>query len=182
VNPLLLLTADVYAAPVAAISDASTSCMSTKHFRDDTGEGQPGYVVVRKRGHHSEPWWVDRGQRATGCGFIQSQKVCECAPNGTVYILGSEGSRESGGFDVPTEFLGIAERSPRFRSRTKTFASRGIIHRAAFDPSPLERHPRFPSNTCQTTPSIKRSLWHGISCLPRPAVRGCVKGAVTRES
>ncbi len=102
VNPLLLLTADVYVAPVTAIMHGLDSLhVSADVIRDDTWQGQPVYVVGAKVGDStSNQMWVDRDQLRL-VRFIQTQKVGERT---TVSDIRVQGYKEIGGFDVPTEF------------------------------------------------------------------------------
>jgi hypothetical protein len=113
VNPLLLLTSDVYAAPVAAITHGlDTLHVDQSSFRDDTWEGQAVYVVGAKAGDTtSNQLWVDRGQLRL-VRFIQSQKVGERT---TVSDIRVKGYKEIGGFDVPTEFLVYRNGRPVWR-------------------------------------------------------------------
>src|SRR6266699_5883339 len=62
VNPLLLLTADVYAAPLATITRGLDSLhVDQEIIRSEEWEGQPVYVVGAKAGDTtSNQLWVDR--------------------------------------------------------------------------------------------------------------------------
>jgi hypothetical protein len=113
VNPLLLLTADVYAAPVATIMHGlDTLHVDENVFRDDTWDGQPVYVVGAKAGDTtSNQLWVDRDQLRL-VRFIQSQKVGDRT---TVSDIRVKGYKEIGGFDVPTEFLVFRNGRPVWR-------------------------------------------------------------------
>ena len=113
VNPLLLLTADVYVAPVATIMrELDTLHVDGDIIRDDTWDGQPVYVVGAKAGDTtSNQLWVDRDQLRL-VRFIQSQKVGERT---TVSDIRVKGYKEIGGFDVPTEFLVIRNGRPVWR-------------------------------------------------------------------
>ena len=113
VNPLLLLTADVYVAPLTAIMHGLDSLhVSADLIRDDTWEGQPVYVVGAKVGDTtSNQMWVDRDQLRL-VRFIQTQKVGERT---TVSDIRVQGYKEIGGFDVPTEFLVIRNGRPVWR-------------------------------------------------------------------
>lgn len=113
VNPLLLLTADVYVAPVTAIMRGLDSLhVSADLIRDDTWEGQPVYVVGARVGDTtSNQMWVDRDQLRL-VRFIQTQKVGERT---TVSDIRVQGYKEIGGFDVPTEFLVIRNGRPVWR-------------------------------------------------------------------
>jgi len=113
VNPLLLLTADVYVAPAAAIMRGlDTLHVDDSIIRDDSWDGQPVYVVGAKAGDTtSNQLWVDRDQLRL-VRFIQSQKVGERT---TVSDIRVQGYKEIGGFDVPTEFLVIRNGRPVWR-------------------------------------------------------------------
>lgn len=113
VNPLLLLTADVYAAPVATIMHGlDTLHVDETIFRDDTWEGQPVYVVGAKAGDTtSNQLWVDRDQLRL-VRFIQSQKMGERT---TVSDIRVKGYKEIAGFDVATEFLVFRNGRPVWR-------------------------------------------------------------------
>ena len=113
VNPLLLLTADVYVAPVATIMrELDTLHVDGDVIRNDTWDGQPVYVVGAKAGDStSNQLWVDRDQLRL-VRFIQSQRVGERT---TVSDIRVKGYKEIGGFDVPTEFLVIRNGRPVWR-------------------------------------------------------------------
>jgi len=113
VNPLLLLTADVYVAPVTAIMHAlDTLHVNADLIRDDTWEGQAVYVVGAKVGDTtSNQMWVDRDQLRL-VRFIQTQKVGDRT---TVSDIRVQGYKDIGGFDVPTEFLVIRNGRPVWR-------------------------------------------------------------------
>ena len=113
VNPLLLLTADVYVAPVTAIMHGLDSLhVSADLIRDDTWEGKPVYVVGAKVGDTtSNQMWVDRDQLRL-VRFIQTQSV---GARTTVSDIRVQGYKEIGGFDVPTEFLVIRNGRPVWR-------------------------------------------------------------------
>ena len=115
VNPLLLLTADVYAAPVATI----TRGLDTLHvdgdiIRDAVWEGQPVYVVGARAGDTtSNQMWVDRDHLRL-VRFIQSQKAGDRIMLSDIRV---QGYKEIGGFDVPTEFLVIRNGRPVWREQ-----------------------------------------------------------------
>jgi len=113
VNPLLLLTADVYVAPVIAVMHAlDTLHVNADLIRDDTWEGQAVYVVGAKVGDTtSNQMWVDRDQLRL-VRFIQTQKVGDRT---TVSDIRVQGYKDIGGFDVPTEFLVIRNGRPVWR-------------------------------------------------------------------
>src|SRR6266566_5542967 len=76
VNPVLLLTADVYAAPLATITRGLDSLhVDQEIIRSEEWEGQPVYVVGAKAGDTtSNQMWVDRDHLRL-VRFIQAQKA-----------------------------------------------------------------------------------------------------------
>jgi hypothetical protein len=131
VNPLLLLTADVYAAPVATIMRGlDTLRVDGTIMRDDTWEGQAVYVVGAKAGDTtSNQLWVDRDQLRL-VRFIQSMKVGERT---TVSDFRVKGYKEIGGFDVPTEFLVIRNGRPFWREEYADVRINGEFPAGTFD-------------------------------------------------
>jgi len=115
VNPLLLLTADVYVAPVATITRGlDTLHVDQETIRDAVWEGQPVYVVGAKAGDTtSNQMWVDRDNLRL-VRFIQSSKIGERTMLSDIRVLGY---KEIGGFDVPTEFLVIRNGRPVWREQ-----------------------------------------------------------------
>lgn len=113
VNPLLLLTADVYVAPVATIMrELDTLHIDGDIIRNDSWDGQPVYVVGAKAGDTtSNQLWVDRDQLRL-VRFIQSQKAGDRTMVSDIRV---QGYKEIGGFDVPTEFLVIRNGRPVWR-------------------------------------------------------------------
>jgi hypothetical protein len=142
VNPLLLLTADVYVAPVAAIiRGLDTLHVDDSIIRDDSWDGQPVYVVGAKAGDTtSNQLWVDRDQLRL-VRFIQSQKVGERT---TVSDTRVQGYKEIGGFDVPTEFLLIRNGRPVWREeyadvRINTDFPPGTFDQARWNDIPIPK-------------------------------------------
>jgi hypothetical protein len=115
INPLLLLTADVYVAPVATIiRSLDTLHVDQEVIRDAVWEGQPVYVVGAKAGDTtSNQMWVDRDNLRL-VRFIQSSKIGDRMMLSDNRILGY---KEIGGFDVPTEFLVIRNGKPVWREQ-----------------------------------------------------------------
>jgi hypothetical protein len=113
VNPLLLLTADVYVAPVAAIVRGLDSLhVDTDIMRNDEWEGQPVYVVGAKAGDTtSNQMWVDRDHLRL-VRFIQSQKAGDRTIVSDIRVLTY---KEIQGFDIPTEFLVVRNGKPVWR-------------------------------------------------------------------
>ena len=142
VNPLLLLTADVYVAPAAAIMRGlDTLHVDDSIIRDDSWDGQPVYVVGAKAGDTtSNQLWVDRDQLRL-VRFIQSQKVGERT---TVSDTRVQGYKEIGGFDVPTEFLVIRNGRPVWREeyadvRINTDFPPGTFDQARWNDIPIPK-------------------------------------------
>lgn len=111
VNPQLLLTADVYAAPVATITRGLDSLhVDQEIIRSDEWEGQPVYVVGAKAGDTtSNQMWVDR-DRMRLVRFIQRERNMLS----DIRVLSY---KEIGGFDVPTEFLVLRNGRPVWREQ-----------------------------------------------------------------
>ena len=115
VNPLLLLTADVYAAPVATIMRGLDS-LDVDHeiIRSDEWEGQPVYVVGAKLGDStSNQMWVDRNQLHL-VRFIQSDKRGDRTIVSDIRV---RGYKDIEGFEVPTEFLVLRNGRPFWREQ-----------------------------------------------------------------
>jgi hypothetical protein len=142
VNPLLLLTADVYAAPVGAIMRGlDTLHVNAEIIRDDTWQGQPVYVVGAKVGDStSNQMWVDRDQLRL-VRFIQSQRVGDRTMISDNRV---QGYKEIGGFDVPTEFLVIRNGRPVWREeyanvRINTDFPPGTFDQATWNDIPIPK-------------------------------------------
>jgi hypothetical protein len=137
VNPLLLLTADVYVAPVTAIMHGlDTLHVNADLIRDDTWEGQPVYVVGAKVGDStSNQMWVDRDQLRL-VRFIQTQTVGQRT---TVSDIRVQGYKDIAS-DVPTEFPVIRNGVQSGVRNTPTYAPTRIPARYVRSGS-LERHP-----------------------------------------
>lgn len=115
VNPLLLLTADVYVAPVPAIMRALDSLnVDGEIIRSDVWEREPVYVVGAKAGDStSNQLWVDKDNLRL-VRFIQSNKSGERTIVSDIRV---GGYKEIQGFDVPTEFLVIRNGRPLWREQ-----------------------------------------------------------------
>lgn len=103
VNPLLLLTVDVYAAPPSTIMKGLDSLdVDTDILRTDEWEGRPVYVVGAKEGDTtSSQAWVDR-DRLHLLRFIQRDRRGERTIVSDIRV---RNYREIEGFDIPTEFI-----------------------------------------------------------------------------
>jgi hypothetical protein len=115
VNPLLLLTADVYVAPLAAIVRGLDSLhVDEELLRTDEWSGQPVYVVGAKAGDStSNQMWVDRDHLRL-VRFIQHQKVGDRTIVSDIRV---QDYKDIGGFEVPTEFLVIRNGRPVWREQ-----------------------------------------------------------------
>ena len=115
VNPLLLLTADVYVSPIATVMRGLDSLhVDSEMIRTDEWEGQSVYVVGAKAGDStSNQMWVDRDQLRL-VRFIQRQKAGDRTIVSDIRVLSY---KEMGGFDVPTEFLVIRNGRPVWREQ-----------------------------------------------------------------
>jgi hypothetical protein len=113
VNPLLLLTADVYVAPVPAIMRALDSLdVDGEIIRSDVWEGRPVYVVGAKAGDStSNQLWVDKDDLRL-VRFIQRNRSGERTIVSDIRV---QGYKEIQGFDVPTTFLVIRNGRPFWR-------------------------------------------------------------------
>jgi hypothetical protein len=142
VNPLLLLTSDVYAAPVVAVMRSlDTLNVDTDLIRDDTWEGEPVYVVGAKVGDTtSNQMWVDRDHLRL-VRFIQSQKTSARTMTSDIRV---KGYKEIGGFDVPTEFLVLRNGRPFWREeyadlRVNTEFPAGTFDQATWNDIPIPK-------------------------------------------
>jgi hypothetical protein len=115
INPLLLLTADVYVAPVTTIMRGlDTLHVDPEIIRDAVWEGDPVYVVGARAGDTtSNQMWVDRDHLRL-VRFIQSQKAGDRTMLSDIRVLGY---KDIGGFEVPTEFLVIRNGKPVWREQ-----------------------------------------------------------------
>jgi len=115
VSPVLLLTADVYAAPVTTIIRGLDSLnVDTDVIRTDEWEGRPVYVVGAKAGDStSSQMWVD-AEKFLLLRFIQRGKSTE-RPMVSDIRVGSY--KDIQGYQVPTEFLVIRNGRPLFREQ-----------------------------------------------------------------
>src|SRR5436190_9618079 len=115
INPLLLLTADVYVAPTAAIMRGLDSLhVDTEVMHDDEWEGEPVYVVGAKAGDStSNQMWVDRDHLRL-VRFIQRSKQGDRTNVSDIRV---QNYKEIQGFEIPTEFLVIRNGRPFWREQ-----------------------------------------------------------------
>jgi hypothetical protein len=115
VNPMLLLTVDVYAAPIANILKSLDSLgVNADLLRTDDWEGRPVYVVGAKAGDTtSNQFWVDR-EHLRLLRFIQRERQAERTIVSDTRV---KDYREVGGYDVPTEILLLRNGRPVWREQ-----------------------------------------------------------------
>ena len=115
VNPLLLLTADVYAAPITRIIRGLDSLhVDQELIRSDEWDGHPVYVVGAKAGDSTaNQMWVD-AERMLLLRFIQRSKTGDRTMVSDIRV---QGYRDIGGFQIPTEFLVIRNGRPVWREQ-----------------------------------------------------------------
>lgn len=131
VNPLLLLTADVYAAPVPTIMRGLDSLnVDTDVIRTDEWEGRPVYVVGAKAGDStSNQMWID-AEKLLLLRFIQRGKSTE-RPMVSDIRVGSY--KEIQGYQIPTEFLVIRNGRPVWREQYANVRINEDIPAGTFD-------------------------------------------------
>jgi hypothetical protein len=114
VSPLLLLTADVYATPIAMTMRSLDSLdVDVEIIRSDEWEGRPVYVVGAKAGDTtSNQLWVDRDHLRL-VRFIQRSK----SDTTRVSDIRVHNYKEIQGFEVPTEFLILRNGRPFWREQ-----------------------------------------------------------------
>ena len=115
VNPVLLLTADVYAAPVPIIMRGLDSLsVDTEVIRIDEWEGRPVYVVGAKAGDStSNQMWID-ADKLLLLRFIQHGKSGDRPVISDIHV-GSY--KDIQGYQIPTEFLVIRNGRPVWRQQ-----------------------------------------------------------------
>src|SRR5437588_9377377 len=115
INPLLLLTADVYVEPVAAITHSLDSLhVDVELMRDAEWEGRPVYVVGAKAGDTtSNQMWIDRDHLRL-VRFIQSSKTAGRTIVSDIRVLSY---KDIQGFEIPTEYLVLRNGKPFWREQ-----------------------------------------------------------------
>jgi hypothetical protein len=115
VNPLLLLTADVYVAPLPTIMRGLDSLnVDLDVVRTDEWEGRPVYVVGAKaEDSTSNQMWVD-ADKLILLRFIQRGKSSERPMVSDIRV---SGYKDIQGYQVPTEFLVIRNGRPVWREQ-----------------------------------------------------------------
>jgi hypothetical protein len=115
VNPLLLLTADVYVAPIDKIMLRLDSLgIDETIIRTDTWEGEPVYVVGAKAGDTtSNQMWVDKDH-------LRLVRLIQRSRTGGPVVVSDTRVRnykEIEGFEIPTEFLVLRNGRPFWREQ-----------------------------------------------------------------
>src|SRR6267143_2575940 len=115
VNPLLLLTADVYAAPLPAIMRGLDSLnVDLGVVRTDEWDGRPVYVIGAKAGDStSNQMWID-ADKLILLRFIQRGKTGERPMVSDIRV---SGYKDIQGYQVPTEFLVVRNGRPVWREQ-----------------------------------------------------------------
>src|SRR3954465_8651570 len=110
VNPLLLLTADVYAAPVATIMRGLDSLhVDGSIIRNDQWQGDAVYVVGAKAGDTtSNQYWID-GDNLRLVRFVRAHKNGHRTIRSDIPVASY---KEIQGFEVPTEFVVLRNGKP----------------------------------------------------------------------
>jgi len=115
INGLLLMTADVYVAPVATITRSLDSLnVDLELMRDDQWDGRPVYVIGAKAGDTTtNQIWVDRDHLRL-VRFIQSSKAGDRTMVSDIRV---QDYKEIQGFEIPTEFLVLRNGKPVWREQ-----------------------------------------------------------------
>jgi hypothetical protein len=115
VNPLLLLTADVYVSPIEKIMLRLDSLdIDETIIRTDTWDGEPVYVVGAKAGDTtSNQMWVDKDHLRL-VRLIQRSKTGDPAIVSDTRV---RNYKEIEGFEIPTEFLVLRNGRPFWREQ-----------------------------------------------------------------
>jgi hypothetical protein len=115
VNPVLLLTADVFVSPVAATMRGLDSLhVDAEIMRSDQWEGKPVYVVGAKAGDStSNQMWVDKDHLRL-VRFIQRSATGDRTILSDIRV---QAYKEVQGFEVPTEFLILRNGRPVWREQ-----------------------------------------------------------------
>ena len=115
VNPVLLLTSDIYVSPVAAIMRGLDSLgVDTDAIRIDQWEGEPVYVMGGKVGDSTaNQLWVNKDNLRL-VRFVQRSKTGDRTILSDIRV---RNYKEIQGFDVPTEFLVLRNGRPVWREQ-----------------------------------------------------------------
>lgn len=142
VNPMLLLTSDVFAVPLSAVIKGLDSLnVDTEVVRTDEWEGRPVYVVGAKSGDTiSNQMWVDR-DRLLLVRFIQRDRRGDRTIVSDIRV---RNYRDVEGFLLPTEFLTVRNGRPVWRAqysdiRVNEPLPPGVFDQARWNDIPLPR-------------------------------------------
>jgi len=131
INPLLLLTADVYAAPTPIIMKGLDSLgVDMEMIRTDEWDGHPVYVIGAKAGDStSNQMWVD-AERLVLLRFIQRNKSGERTIVSDTRV---QNYKDIQGFQIPTEFLVTRNGRPIWREEYANVRVNEPIPAGTFD-------------------------------------------------
>jgi hypothetical protein len=131
INPLLLLTADVYAAPTPIIMKGLDSLgVDMEMIRTDEWDGHPVYVIGAKAGDStSNQMWVD-AERLVLLRFIQRSKSGERTIVSDTRV---QNYKDIQGFQIPTEFLVTRNGRPIWREEYANVRVNEPIPAGTFD-------------------------------------------------
>ena len=133
INPVLLITADVYVLPLERSAHVLDSLgFALSQLRRDTWEGQPVYVVGAPVGDSTtSQFWVD-AERLVAVRVVQKEK------SGTRNIVtDARFSKfvDQGGFPIPTEVVRYRDGRLVFREQYVDVRVNEAIAEATFDPT-----------------------------------------------
>jgi hypothetical protein len=131
VNPLLLLTADVYAAPLPAVVRGLDSLgVDLEMIRNDEWDGHPVYVIGAKAGDStSNQVWVD-AERLVLLRFIQRNKSGERTLVSDIRV---QNYKDFDGILIPTEFIVTRNGRPVWREQYANVRINDAVPAGAFD-------------------------------------------------
>lgn len=131
INPLLLLTADVFASPLPTTMERLDSLgVDIDITRTDEWEGRPVYVVGAKSGDTtSNQMWVDR-DRLLLVRFIQNDRSGDRTIVSDIRV---RNYRELEGFHIPTEFLVVRNGRPAWREQRDNIRINEVFPPGVFD-------------------------------------------------
>jgi len=131
VNPVLLLTADVYAAPVPIIMRGLDSLnVDTEVIHTDEWQGRPVYVIGARAGDStSNQMWID-ADKLLLLRFIQRGKSTE---HPVVSDIRVANYKEIQGYQIPTEFLVVRNGRPVWREQYENVRINETLPAGTFD-------------------------------------------------
>lgn len=131
VNPLLLLTADVFSANQATIMRGLDSLhVDTNIIRTDEWEGRPVFVLGAKAGDStSNQAWID-AERMLLVRFIQNNRNTQRPIISDIRV---KTYKEIDGYQIPTEFLTIRNGRPVWREQYADVRVNQVFPDGTFD-------------------------------------------------